>query len=109
MSKHTPEPWRIEWQPGQTPKHTYTHCVMAGDDSLCDTLTEADAARIVTCVNALAGIEDPAAFVEAVRELLLYAEIDADPRYGAGVIDKGSGLHERIEAIRTHLKESPRE
>ena len=67
---HTPEPWRAEWQPGQTPKHTYTHCVMYGDDSLCDTLTKADAYRIVACVNALAGVADPAAFVEEARELL---------------------------------------
>lgn len=60
---HTPEPWRAEWQPGQTPNHTYTHCVMCGDDSLCDTLTKADACRIVSCVNALAGVADPAAQV----------------------------------------------
>lgn len=57
---HTPEPWRAEWQPGQTPKHTYTHCVMYGDDSLCDTLTQADAERIVACVNACTGMADPA-------------------------------------------------
>jgi len=34
------------WQPGQTPIHTYTHCVMRGDDCLCDTLTKADAELI---------------------------------------------------------------
>jgi len=64
---HTPEPWRAEWQPGQTPNHTYTHCVMCGDDSLCDTLTKADAYRIVACVNALAGVADPAAQVAKWR------------------------------------------
>jgi hypothetical protein len=32
--------------------------------------TDANAARIVACVNALEGIEDPAAFVAAVRELV---------------------------------------
>lgn len=31
---------------------------------------EANAARIVSCVNALAGIQDPAAFVEAARGLV---------------------------------------
>jgi hypothetical protein len=48
---------------------------MYGDDSLCDTLTKADAYRIVACVNALAGVADPAAQVakwkameEALRE-----------------------------------------
>ena len=66
---HTPEPWRAEWQPGQTPNHTYTHCVMCGDDSLCDTLTKADAYRIVACVNALAGVADPAAQVAKWRAM----------------------------------------
>ena len=66
---HTPEPWRAEWQPGQTPNHTYTHCVMCGDDSLCDTLTKADAYRIVACVNALAGVADPAAEVAKWRAI----------------------------------------
>ena len=66
---HTPEPWRAEWQPGQTPNHTYTHCVMCGDDSLCDTLTKADAYRIVACVNALAGVADPAAQVAKWRAI----------------------------------------
>lgn len=65
---HTPEPWRAEWQPGQTPKHTYTHCVMVGDDSLCDTLTKADAYRIVACVNACTGMADPVAEVKRLRE-----------------------------------------
>jgi len=64
---HTPEPWRAEWQPGQTPKHTYTHCVMYGDDSLCDTLTKADAERIVACVNACTGMADPAGEIQRLR------------------------------------------
>lgn len=43
-AKHTPGPWRAAPQPGQTVGvHTYTHCVMHGDDSLADTLTEPDA------------------------------------------------------------------
>lgn len=66
---HTPEPWRAEWQPGQTPNHTYTHCVMYGDDSLCDTLTKADAERIVACVNACAGMADPAAEIQRLRAI----------------------------------------
>lgn len=67
---HTPEPWRAEWQPGQTPKHTYTHCVMCGDDSLCDTLTQADAERIVACVNACTGMADPAGEIARLRAAL---------------------------------------
>ena len=54
MSKHTPGPWRCEPQPGQTVgKHTYTHCVMYGDDSIADTLTEADAHLIAAAPDLL--------------------------------------------------------
>lgn len=34
---------------------------------------DADAARVITCINALAGIEDPAALVESHGELLEFA------------------------------------
>lgn len=108
---HTPEPWRAEWQPGQTPKHTYTHCVMCGDDSLCDTLTKADACRIVACVNALAGVSDPAAQVarwkvmeeaEAVmrsRIKALETFIDDYGSYndGCGCCGEGSNVRKEYE------------
>lgn len=54
-------------QEGQQPEHFV--CVITEPRY---TKTEQDVAngnRIITCVNALAGIPDPAAFREAVREL----------------------------------------
>jgi hypothetical protein len=57
--KHTPGPWVAKPQPGQTVGvHTYTHCVMYGDDSIADTLTEADARLISASPDLLAVCED---------------------------------------------------
>lgn len=53
--KHTPGPWRAAPQPGQTVGvHRFTHCVMVGDDSLADTLTEPDAHLIASAPDLLA-------------------------------------------------------
>lgn len=60
-NKHTPEPWTIE-----------------NETQVCNDFYElanvneiADAARIVTCVNALAGIDDPERWVEMTKEKIL--------------------------------------
>lgn len=64
--KHTPGPWRAAPQPGQTVGvHTFTHCVMYGDDSLADTLTEADANLIGAAPDLLAACK----LEEAYRSL----------------------------------------
>lgn len=61
--KHTPEPWRAAPQPGQIiGVHAYTHCVMHGDDSIADTLTEPDARLIAAAPDLLAALK---AMVEA--------------------------------------------
>lgn len=47
------------------------HEINYGNDHECVAeviYNEADAARIVACVNAMAGIEDPAAFVEQAKD-----------------------------------------
>ncbi len=64
--KHAPEPWRTGWRQG--------HRVFVehedGDEVVTDLIArvglEANAARIVSCVNALAG-KDPEALGELVR------------------------------------------
>ena len=69
MSKHTPGPWRAAPQPGQTVGvHTFTHCVMAGDDALADTLTEADAHLIAAAPDLLAACK-------AVRDLVEFHDV----------------------------------
>lgn len=70
--KHTPEPWLI----GKTtekgmPIETETDLIGFFDPwSNLNNVDLANAARIVSCVNALAGIPNPQAFVEAAGELL---------------------------------------
>lgn len=65
--KHTPEPWKVVINindkstyaiDGSNPRSRY----------VADDLLEADADRIVACVNAMAGIEDP----QLLRETMDY-------------------------------------
>lgn len=65
---HTPGDWRAAPQPGQTVGvHTYTHCVMCGDDSIADTLTEPDA-RLIADAPLLLRQRD--ALLAAAKELV---------------------------------------
>ena len=71
MSKHTPEPWVIGSHPTlgriYIDEASYSH----GSVATCyGGLAEADAARIVACVNACAGMADPAAEISAMRNRL---------------------------------------
>jgi hypothetical protein len=71
--KHTPEPWRID---GPLTDAGHVLIVDPHGDALARLdaetvhLETVNAARIVACVNAFAGIDDPAAFVAAHRELV---------------------------------------
>lgn len=82
MSKHTPGPWRHEFETKTrydsftgVPSHERNDWIHAGKDTTvalaCTKATaEADAARIVACVNACEGIEDPADLRKQRDELL---------------------------------------
>ena len=71
MSKHSPEPWSIRENSAQW------HEIMSADDWIADTcasmcqgdipLGGANANRIMTCVNACAGMDDPAAEIEKLK------------------------------------------
>lgn len=65
---HTPEPWELDTHPRDVISASGKFIARAqgrfGDDA-----ADANARRIVACVNALAGIPDPAAFVKAARAL----------------------------------------
>jgi len=80
-TKHTPTPWQqtygaqrdpvctwpIATAVGNEPSEFYIH----GMNEKYGTVdNEANAARIVQCVNACAGIADPAAALASVRQLL---------------------------------------
>lgn len=77
--KHTPEPWRIY-------EDMACDNLALGDLQICDKDKEEiavvrfnscdsaeNAARIVACVNAFAGIADPEAAIRAAREALAWA------------------------------------
>ena len=57
MTEHAKEPW----------VHVKNKIWAGGETSL--TTNEANAARIVACVNAMAGMDDPEAVMKAVRDL----------------------------------------
>jgi hypothetical protein len=71
MSSHTPEPWNVGGMPrgirdaeGYGIAHFYAYPNDAGDVAEA----EANAERTVACVNAFAGVENPAAELARLRE-----------------------------------------
>ena len=72
MSKHSPEPWSSDinssdWHQIRSSDKNWIADTCA---SMCDgniPLGEANAARIVACVNACAGMEDPAVEIEKLK------------------------------------------
>jgi hypothetical protein len=58
--EHTKEPWRY----GEDNDGWYVAC---GSEQLGYALSEANARRIVACVNACAGIDDPEAWINNAR------------------------------------------
>ena len=74
MSKHTPGPWTIKY--GYLRSGSTTVAAVRGmsppnkhGDRTPIENHEANAERIVACVNAMEGIEDPGSFVEHARRL----------------------------------------
>ena len=68
---HTKEPWKIRHlrESVGTDDRMTAMCYPCGEKGECTPESEANARRIVDCVNALATIPDPAAFVEAARAM----------------------------------------
>ena len=72
MSKHTPEPWRITTHLCSRDTHIVRR-IDGEKHAVCIIRTnnadeaEANAARIIACVNACAGMDDPAAEIERLR------------------------------------------
>jgi hypothetical protein len=98
MSKHTPEPWGLEFKKSKFETGIITDTIRIAEvkhfsdykpfttihecGELIDPLYEegiANAKRIVECVNALAGISDPKLEIEALRQMQKdYATKSAD-------------------------------
>lgn len=71
ITKHTPEPWGDHAI--NKPDHGVIHAMRGahiGTLKSSDSRSDSNAARIVACINACAGIEDPAAALSNVRQLL---------------------------------------
>ena len=76
--KHTPGPWRVSggrWDRRLTHGNNPPLPIRICDESKA---AAANAARIVECVNACDGIEDPAALVDAARRALKWAAFMAE-------------------------------
>ena len=103
-AKHTPEPWYVESDgDGKAALHRDVYIVAENGEGRVCTMTSSPidgesvkrptAARIVACVNACAGISDPAAFVGGVERLI--AELQND----SGVHHLDSSTQEAIRAL----------
>lgn len=92
MSEHTPEPWNVDevfWRgaiPYECPEWSiqnksihdengWSICMVQGDNNKP---MQANAVRIVACVNACTGMADPAAEIAALRERAEKAEAERD-------------------------------
>lgn len=116
MTGHTKEPWSVfvaghttQIDKGVVP-HGSRPCVVSwgGFDSsdLPLRVNRANARRIVACVNALAGIENPTAFVEAargMRDVLVKAGDFIQPFNRAEELL--AQVDEALTAFRAHLGE----
>lgn len=80
INKHTPEPW----EHGKSNEVVSDSPVYNGDDSnkyygkylVCESITEANASRVIACVNAFAGVDNPETMLNklrADREILIDA------------------------------------
>jgi hypothetical protein len=112
MSKptHTPEPWR-------TNQTQDMYSVWGGDDFHVTTMSSLrteresfdNAKRIVKCVNAMEGIENPEDFMKTVKELELdkYQELKKVVEDVLRLIDEGRELKRDsiiVEALRYAIK-----
>jgi hypothetical protein len=71
--KHTPEPWEVHNASSHIIVHSEYLCHIAdcGPSFILETEEiEANTARIIECVNACAGIENPRRVIREVREAL---------------------------------------
>ena len=116
---HTKEPWILRGQAyrnGQTGRHGTHFWIVCPDGETTlpmDTSGSPEAdwngKRIVACVNALAGIADPAAFVAKVRELIAAARVLEGAELDMGLIRDDTGDIEELNAEATNVCEVARD
>ena len=116
MAEHTKEPWEVQ------PSHEDSALFIIGSnlgglvgaahgwpseiESGNHSRIEANARRIVACVNALAGIPDPAAFVQAARGMREAAEAARNRIWGleaTAIADGKTELAQKLEGWANEL------
>ena len=99
--KHTKEPWVHHAGFVKRKKHSIDH--LFGVVGSVTTLAEdhANSKRIVACVNALAGIDDPEAFM---RDMKLWRKLQEHFKEGDPSFSSVAASLELDEAILEHLK-----
>lgn len=112
MGKHTKEPWyskqwRIVSIKEDGTLRAYI-CDTANNTATRTPENEANAHRIVACVNAMAGVSDPAALVASHAELVRACERAADSSNQQAVPGSGSKTyhilgHVDVDALRSAL------
>lgn len=114
---HTPAPWvAVSPHPGQfaivpenRQKHAPTHTLAYVRDFQAN--DEANAARIVACVNACEGLSDPVAQIKALRDALiqsckdiLWIAQEAEKRAGVPRAIIGAARHSAQKALANFSK-----
>ncbi|MBL7942473.1 MAG: hypothetical protein JNM00_06890 [Flavobacteriales bacterium] len=113
-TKHTPEPWIVKAGP-----HENEHIIIAGNSQpgekriaeglmRGETYGKADADRIVACVNAMAGIDNPETFMQVVKQLRLdqcdkleakVKKLEDQIRQQEKYLDQRNKLYERLKML----------
>ena len=89
MSKHTKGPWTVSIEEPRVVRAPSGDIITSGEDFENETCFVSNASRIVECVNALEGIENPAALQDFIREAYkLMLRCDRDE----GVQSDGSNM-----------------
>ena len=109
QDRHTPEPWICRehtFGPAAEPTSLWK-IVMTADGNftyVAEQLTEANARRIVACVNACAGMDDPATMILAIRKSneKRYVEI-------AVLKQQRDELAAAVKAVSAMLVDTPRD
>lgn len=104
-AKHTAEPLdsvphlTAETSTGNAYDDTGMPIVVARDSRLTDRQNGKRIARIVACVNACAGVEDPAAAIEGARKALRAAGMSLRRSWGDGVKSYPESIRDALRAL----------
>lgn len=105
--KHTPEPWKIAYEKGSIyieDVETMLNQVVVFKYGQMEGKDEANAARIVECVNALAGIENPKEWVDKIKQSFLGVDItNALIGFLTNVKNEGKPFTSRIQMFNSKM------